>query len=155
MMTFYKRRILPSSVFALGVFALIGCGRGGDGDSITPQSQDFALLTVSGGNIYDFGTQPIGSLTDETFTVSNIGKAAATGMNGSFYLSVSYSYRDGAFPGIGGTCTDTLASNESCTVVVQFHPKNSGSAEASIQIGYSDGAAIRTTQKPTLRGKGV
>lgn len=86
-----------------------------------------ALLSVSGGPVYDYGSVTVDTTVDRFFTVTNIGSRKATQITGSFYLSVNFSFTGGSFPGEGGTCGSDLAPQDTCTVAVRFYPRSFGS----------------------------
>ena len=79
------------------------------------------MLNFSGNP--DFGSCAVNATVNGTFTITNIGDNAATKMTGTFYLSSSFAYLGGTYPGMGGTCTNTLPPKKSCTVVVSFTPR--------------------------------
>ena len=53
-----------------------------------------AVLAVSDGATYNFGSQVIASTTDKTFTVTNSGEVSASGLSGSG-LSSPYTFKGG------------------------------------------------------------
>jgi len=112
-----------------------------------------AALSISDGATYDFGSQPLGSVTDKTFTVTNSGAVAATGISGAAF-SGAYSFKNGSFPGTGGTCAASLASAASCTVVVSYAPASTGASSANLQLDYHDGNAV-TSASRALTGTGL
>ncbi len=101
-----------------------------------------ALLSISDGPIYDFGTVAVSATGIHTFTVSNIGSGTAVSMSASG-LSAPFSFQGGAYPGTGGTCTTTLATSASCTVVVEFSPTVSGTFTAGLSMQYNDGSGAQ------------
>ncbi len=121
--------------------------------AITGISVTVALLTISDGATYDFGTVAINSSNDKTFTLINSGSTSATSIAvGSPALAAPYSFKGGTYPGTGGTCGVTLTSGGSCTIIVNFSPSASGTANDTIRISYNDSAA---TQSATRAVTGV
>ncbi len=123
-------------------------------DGITTQSatrdiagaaDDPAILSISNGATYDYGTKPRGSSTDKTFTVTYSGGVAATSMDGSG-LSAPYSFKGGTYPGTGGTCTTSLSSG-TCTIVVTYAPTANGSQNGTITLSYNDGITSRSATR--------
>lgn len=127
---------------------------GGNSDGPKTQAGEIAFLTISDTPLFDFGIQPVESVTDKTFTVSNLGSKPATEINGGFYLSLAFSYKDGAFPGTGGTCESMLEALEMCTIVVSFSPKYTGIAETPLILEYFNGTQSTSVNGPTLHGQG-
>lgn len=105
-----------------------------------------AVLVLSDGPTYDYGTQVLGSITSKTFTVTNTGSGGATMIADAGGLAAPYEFKDGSFPGTGGTCTATLAAAATCTVVVDFAPMAGGVANDTVAIDYFDGVDPQATQ---------
>ncbi|MCA9325933.1 choice-of-anchor D domain-containing protein, partial [Candidatus Saccharibacteria bacterium] len=97
-----------------------------------------AVLTISDGPTYDFGTVVVSSNNEHSFTVDNTGGVTATAISG-VALSAPYSFKGGSFPGTGGTCGATLAAAASCSVVVAYDPVTTGATSDTFQINYNDG----------------
>lgn len=107
-----------------------------------------AALAFSG---FDYGQVNVGSTSDHTFTVSNSGEASATGVTASA-LATGFSFKDGAYPGTGGTCGSAIPAG-SCTLVVTFAPARAGTASTVLALAYSDGLAPASASQ-TLTGTG-
>ena len=112
-----------------------------------------AVLTLSGANPFNFGTLTVGASADQAFTLSNTGGSDATGIS-STSLSAPFVYKGGTFPGVGGDCTATLVSGDSCTLVVELSPTSAGVASDSIDIDYFDGSANQTLNR-NVSGTGL
>lgn len=108
-----------------------------------------ALLSVSDGPTFDFGTRATGSAIDYVFTVSNGGSWAASSLGGSG-LSAPFAFKGGTFPGVGGSCTGTLNPGFSCTLVVTFSPTATGSQSRTITLGYFDGASSTSATRGVI-----
>lgn len=116
-------------------------GGGGGGGSVT----------FSPGN-QNFGSVNVGSTSSNvTFTVDNGSSTgmtsvsvAITGTNASYFTNAGT-----------GTCSSTLASMASCTIVVNFTPGAAGSGfSASVQVSYSGGDGNGSVSSG-LSGSGV
>src|SRR6185503_17274357 len=104
------------------------------------------------GLITDFGGVGLGSSADRSFTVWNVGGGEASAI--SFSLATPFAFAGGSFPGTGGSCGATLASNGTCTVVVRFTPTGATSFTGSLAASYNDGAATQTAAR-ALAGRGI
>jgi hypothetical protein len=102
-----------------------------------------ALVTVSDGPTYDFGTLTIGAAAEHAFSLTNGGGVQATALAPPT-LTAPWGWKGGAFPGSGATCGTTLDAGASCTAIVTFAPIAAGAASATLSFGYSDGAAAQT-----------
>ncbi|OFZ13294.1 MAG: hypothetical protein A2X86_16220 [Bdellovibrionales bacterium GWA2_49_15] len=111
-----------------------------------------ASLSISDGTVYDFGIAVVGSTQAHSFTVTNSGGVDATGLSGAG-LVAPFSYKDGSYPGTGGTCSGTLSVG-SCTIVVNWAPTGVGLGSDTIEISYNDGAAAQIAMRD-VQGTGV
>ncbi len=106
-----------------------------------------AVLTISDGATYDFGTLATGATGEKTFTITNTGTFTASSMNGSG-LSAPFAFKGGSYPGIGGTCSATLnGGGTTCTVVATYSPTGTGTQNGTMQISYSNGASGQTSSR--------
>ncbi len=105
-----------------------------------------ALLSISELNPYDYGTHPVGSITEHTFVVTNSGGVDSTLMTG-VPLPAPYDFKGAAYPGTGGTCSATLVALMNCTIVVTYNPVAIGLTNETIQINYDDGVATVSTTR--------
>jgi hypothetical protein len=107
---------------------------------------DQALLTIhnwsatdyNGGGGFDFGT--VGLPTDHLFTVTNDGAQTATSMMDGAGLDSGFDWKDGTYPGTGGTCAGSLAPGDACTLIVTFKPSGNGPDGSTLLVRYYDGA---------------
>lgn len=114
-------------------------------DSLAPSGGP-AVLTVSSGPTYNYGTVANGANVTQTFTVSNSGGSTATGLTGSG-LAAPFIFSGGSYPGGSGTCASTLASGASCTISVSFSPASSGVHTDSIEIYYNDSVSAQVASR--------
>lgn len=135
------------------VFLLGSCGN--ERGPLNVQSMDAASIQITDSPVYDFGQQWVDGYSDKTFTLTNLGLKPATAMTSSFNLSLSFSYAAGAYPGMGGTCGATLDAGVSCTVVVRFAPKVTGTFEDVLAISFHNGISPQVTAAPRLKAKGA
>lgn len=107
-----------------------------------------AALTISNGAQYDYGSVYVTQASDHTFTLTNSGASTATGLaDGGSSIAAPYSYKDGSFPGSGGTCGATLNGGASCTFVVTFTPTAKGTFNDTISLQYDTGAQVTTASR--------
>lgn len=105
-----------------------------------------AILAISDGPNYNYGTLAIGASVTHQFAISNIGGSNATGLGGTG-LSAPFGFSGGAFPGTGGNCGTVLVPGGSCTVVVAFAPVSLGTFNDTFVIGYSDGTGNQSASR--------
>ena len=118
------------------------------GTAVTP-----ANLVISDAPLYDFGSPVLGSSVDKTFTIDNLGGFTASSIVGGGILT-PYNYKDGIFPGTGGTCAPTLAPSTNCTIVVTYSPVAVGTDNDTVEIDYFDGVNTQTADRD-VTGTGV
>ena len=116
----------------------------GGGDTGYVDLRSAAQLVISPAT-FDFQVQSVNSLNYATFTLTNTGTLStnkpATQITG-VGLSGAYSFRQGQFPGLNGTCTQTLEAGSSCTIVIMFSPPSVGQFPLdSFRIAYDTGDA--------------
>jgi hypothetical protein len=99
-----------------------------------------ALLSISDGPTFDYGTRATGSSLGHVFTVMNVGGVAANKVTPTG-PAAPFGYMGAVpFPGSNGNCGSSLAVGASCTFTVIFAPISTGMASSSVQLGYDDGA---------------
>jgi hypothetical protein len=106
-----------------------------------------AMLALSDGPTFDYGTWGTGTKTNHIFVLSNSGNASATGIGKSGAIGASFDYAGGAFPGLGGSCTATLAAGSACAVVVTFAPASAATFMGTITVAYDDGGQARSATR--------
>ena len=102
-----------------------------EGEAVT-----VGLIAISDGATFDYGDVAIGGQSDHVFTLDNTGGVPVTLMSGSG-LNPPYRFKDGLYPGTGGTCLASLANGANCTIVVTFEPSAAGLLSDSIDITYN------------------
>src|SRR5690606_15725277 len=80
-----------------------------------------AVLEISDGPIYSFGSIIVGQTPTKIFTITNTGGLPATGMFvGGF--AAPYTFTGFTYPGLGGDCGATLNPGSTCQIEIQFSP---------------------------------
>lgn len=110
-------------------------------------------IIISNGPTYSFGSAYLGTTLEKTFTVSNSGDNPALSL-GASALAVPFAFKDGQYPGTGGTCASTLSPGGRCSVVLAFTPQMLGQFSQSLVINFNDGVVNQSTSR-ALRGEGV
>lgn len=113
-----------------------------------------AFLAVPDVLVHDFGIVAVNSATDKSFTVVNQGVLPATQITGLWSFS-AYTFKGGNYPGVGGSCTSTIAPQSSCTVVITFAPTYAGTFNEFLQLTYHNGTTFTATLSPIIRGRAV
>jgi hypothetical protein len=114
---------------------------------------NLALLTVSDGPTFNYGTIAIATTLDKTFTISNAGAGSASAIS-AVPLSPPFTFKGGSYPGTGGTCVSSIAPSASCTIVVTFGPSTTGSYSGAITINYNDTLNSQSANRP-IQGTGM
>ncbi len=110
----------PITVIPSGDGGSINPGGNGGTDGGFHDTRSPANLTISPTQV-DFQMQSINSLNHFIFTLQNTGQKPATNLRATG-LTAPYSFREGAYPGFRGTCTDTLLGGGSCTLSITYQP---------------------------------
>lgn len=126
-----------------------GGGGGGGGGSDTGS----AILTISDGATFSFGSVNVGSTATKIFTVTNTSSTnAASSITGQI-SSAAFSFRGAGYPGTSGDCPATLAAGLTCSLDVEFAPQSAGAANSSIVLSYNNISAFSATR--AISGTGV
>ncbi|MDA9951189.1 choice-of-anchor D domain-containing protein [Oligoflexaceae bacterium] len=86
----------------------------------------------------DFGSPFVGESAEKTISIKNTGDRFASELSASVN-SVHFSFKGGAFPGVGGNCTALLAPGNACTVVVVFKPMQVGLISSKLKLSFNNG----------------
>lgn len=106
-------------------------------------------LLISDGPSYYFGSIGISAEVDKSFTVLNSGPGVISTLSGVSFTTAQFYYKDGLFPGTGGTCgTSTLSPGQNCTIIVTTSSTLAGSYTDTVQIAYSTGQISGTASRP-------
>lgn len=103
-----------------------------------------AYLTISGSS--NFGAKNVGTSTDETLSILNIGALNATSITAGG-LAAPLAFKGGSYPGTGGTCGNSLGPFASCTVVTNYSPITGGTTSKILTLNYESAA---TTESSTF-----
>jgi len=96
-----------------------------------------AVLTFVEAPAYDFTLVPLGTTLAHVVTLHNTGGRTATGITAA--IATPFAWNGGAWPGIGGTCVDTLAPDGYCQIELSFAPSTLGPVGGTIVVDYDDG----------------
>ncbi len=105
-----------------------------------------AVLTISEIDPYDFGVIAVGGVGERTFTLTNTGGVAATGIGDGAGLAAPFEFKGGGYPGTG-TCGGSLNAGANCTFVIQFSPGSMAPFSDTIVINYNDGAGAQVANR--------
>jgi hypothetical protein len=99
-----------------------------------------------------FGSAIQSTTVSRTITVNHSGSLAASAMS-PVALTAPFHFKDGTYPGTGGTCGTSLASG-SCTMVVDFKPTVVGVFSQTLALNYNNGTSTKQITH-TLSGTAV
>lgn len=119
------------------------------GEGVSP-----AVLSFSEPGTFDFGSVTTGTVVEHTFTLTNVGGTAATQMR-SHPLGSPFAFKDGAYPGTGGTCGTGLQQGGSCTLVVTFAPTSQGPSHSVLSVDFNDGTFGLRSSSRNITGAGA
>jgi len=123
--------------------------------SLRRQQTGLAVLSISDGSIYDFGSTPVGTPVYKTFTVTNSGDTSARAV-ATTNLPSPFLYGGGAYPGVGGGDTGDCGTEilpGSCSIVIVFNPEVAGNFDQNLSLSYDNGVGIVETSR-ALTGVG-
>ncbi len=97
-----------------------------------------AQIEVTNSDPLNFGTLAVGTKQVRQMNLTNTGSEVASQLNAVRPLN-PFHFSGGSFPGESGTCQETLAIGESCTLMLVFSPLQTGTFSGFISIAYFDG----------------
>lgn len=110
------------------------------------------LSTPIAGSTHTFPNLTVGNTSPLEIEITNTGAGTATSMSG-ITLAPPFRYSGGGgYPGLDGTCTGTLAPEQTCTVSVEYEPVGPGTFNSSLDISYQDGSGTPKTMSISLSG---
>jgi hypothetical protein len=121
---------------------------------VTGTGANPALLNISESDPYNYGPITQNATLDHTFTITNIGAVTATTIADGLGLAAPWTFKDGTYPGTGGTCLAALAPLGTCDIVVTFAPTTTGPLSDVIEIDYFNGVSNQTATRQ-IQGTGI
>lgn len=102
-------------------------------------------LLMTDSDTYAFGQNGFNASVPKTVLITNRGTSPATQMT-SGSLSAPFGFYGGAYPGTGGTCGESLAAGESCTVVLVYEVPSfpAASHSAPVEVSYLNSGTAAT-----------
>ena len=104
---------------------------------MTGTGTNIALLTLSNGPSFNYGSVVVGSSLDQSFTLTNTGVATATSLAASA-LSAPFSFKGGTFP-VPGKLQQLGANNQTCQIVVTFTPVAATTSSSALTVAITTG----------------
>lgn len=102
------------------------------------RAESFPILVYSVGSTYNYGSKFTETSNDLTVTVTNEGLLShATDMS-ALALTVPYTFKDGTYPGTGGTCGTRLNIGATCIVVINYTPITNGAHTDRLTFRYTN-----------------
>ena len=101
-----------------------------------------ALLSLSPSS-YDFGAKDINSTYDTTIVLTKSGEysLSSSSVTKTITASSGFTFKGGAFPGTGGTCSTTATLSGSCNIVVTYSPTSITNYTAQMKLTYNNGVS--------------
>ncbi len=140
--------ILGAAALLVGMSALYGCaqsegvctgasrfGASGSTQCVKADLSYFPGAATTAATSYDFGSLATTSSSVIKITVKNTGSAKVDSMAVESAPTYPFFLQNG-YPGVGGTCKQSLNSGESCILAVQFKPSQ-GSWGDTTGSGYT------------------
>lgn len=140
MIKYHSIRIFKTLSLCCTLAALASCNPLGNKsvteDAYDPGVTDTVVVEFTSSST-SFGNITIGSPTaEQTLTLKNSGTATISNISGDS-LSTPFAYKGGSFPGTGGTCTSSLTSNVSCTIVITYAPSSAVTSTESLSVSFT------------------
>ncbi len=118
-------------------FVITGCSGKSDSILSTPVQKDAGSLTVLNPSGF-LGATVAGTSRDYVLNIKADGGLSISNIQASIITDDPISFKDGDYPGTGGTCSDSLKSGETCTIVLIYEPVDTASHLATVHFNYQD-----------------
>ena len=122
-------------------------------DASTDAGQAPAMLALVDAPEFDFLDVALGAVQTHGFVLRNEAAGTAVGLEAQLD-GPGFGFAGGAYPGLGGSCTDTLAGDDSCLLVVAYAPTQWGVAQGTLALDYEDALGVGMVEAG-LRARGV
>lgn len=109
------------------------------------KGKKIAILSFGLSSETQFSRMMIGEGDQAIITLTNIGTKQAQNITPSL-LTGAISYLGNAYPGVGGTCTNTLNAGESCTIFIFTTSLVEGFYAQPLSLSYFNGDEVLTTE---------
>ncbi len=84
------------------------------------------------------GTTIAGTSFEHEIRLRSNGGISIKNLDVSITTSDPITFKDGTYPGTGGTCGTILESADTCTIVILYSPTNTNSHSATLNFSYDD-----------------
>ncbi len=102
----------------------------------------------------DYGSTPMNSAVAGPSLVRITNTSVTVASSLVVTLPAGFTYRGGAYPGLSGTCTNSLSGNANCNLDIAFTPLQVNTYSSTLSASYNDGVSTQTSTS-TLTGEGT
>ena len=98
-------------------------------------------IVFDDGEAYQLGNYPINTPSNGyvyQVVVNNTREIDSINLTASLSNLSDFSFLGGSYPGLGGNCSTTLASQSNCSIFLSFHPQSLGIKESILRIDFND-----------------
>lgn len=124
---------------------LVSCTPTPVDEQLTVEDGTNAKLVLTSTTSANLGVMAVGSTTPLLVKVTNFGALDATNLNVQIVGNSNMSFTGDAYPGINGTCTDTILSGDVCFIEVFVFSNFAASLNEKLVLNFKDG--IDTTSE--------
>ena len=110
-----------------------------------PEPETLANIKFNHSTPYDLGDVAFGSKKSFVIEMVNTGEIKASDLDVSD-LGPHLSFSGGGFPGLGGTCSQSLGQGDSCTLVLELEANRRGVLSTQINLTYDNGLKPKRTK---------
>lgn len=128
---------MNGSIVIIFLMFLIGCN---SQEVVEEVNADIGVMKLSfeESKGINFGNILPDEIYNEVITLENLGGFELSKISSSSLNDV-LRYKGGKYPGTGGSCSDSLSSGESCTIVIEVNSNKKTEVDSQVIIKYHDG----------------
>lgn len=137
------KKIFNVTCLILLLFFSIACGNKKGSLFSSKIEKDIGVLSIKNQSGF-IGSVTAGNTIEYEVLVNASGGLDLANISVSLVTNSPITFKDGAYPGTGGTCGASLISGQVCSIIILFQPIDVGSHLADLNFSYNDSLLVKS-----------